>query len=50
MKLPMPTYGNDDAVRSIQLPVLALLGGHGLPAEFPEEFTARLLKFVAGLS
>ncbi|MEV0799168.1 alpha/beta hydrolase [Kribbella sp. NPDC050281] len=77
MKLPMPTYGNDDALRRIRLPVLALLGGrsvvhnpleaarraqtllpdnqtelwpdagHGLPAEFPEEFNARLLKFVA---
>lgn len=77
MKLPMPSYGNADALRSIQVPTLALLGGrsvvhnpleaarraqtllpdnetelwpdagHGLPAEFPEQFNARLLKFVA---
>jgi pimeloyl-ACP methyl ester carboxylesterase len=78
MKLPMPSYGTDDALRSIRTPTLALLGGrsvvhdplkaarraqtflpdnqtelwpeagHGLPTEFPEQFNARLLEFLAG--
>ena len=30
MKLPMPSYGNDDALRRIELPVLALLGGRSV--------------------
>ncbi len=76
MKLPMPSYGKEDALRSIKVPTLALLGGrsvvhdpleaarraqtflpdnrtevwpeagHGLPAEFPEQFNARLLEFL----
>ncbi|TCO26645.1 pimeloyl-ACP methyl ester carboxylesterase [Kribbella steppae] len=78
MKLPMPSYGTDDALRSVQVPTLALLGGrsvvhdplkaahraqsflpdnqtelwpeagHGLPAEFPEQFNTRLLEFLGG--
>jgi pimeloyl-ACP methyl ester carboxylesterase len=77
IKLPMPSYGTEEALRSIQVPTLALLGGrsvvhdareaarraqaylpdnqtelwpdagHGLPTEFPDQFNARLLTFLA---